>query len=243
MRTRTARRSAARLAWRPPSRRNAKCPATVTRRRAAFDKAGNWRTFRQDNQGEDEWHLHYTSDWRLLEERLATPTPADLRRQYVWGLGINDLILRDRDTDQDGVLDERLYALQDSHWDMCAVVGADGAVVERFEYEAYGTPRVLDPAFNGRAGSVCGWSVLYSEHLFDVENREIEAYYCAGSCNEFVKCLEHALMSACGTHCKSAVEAETATPDVGNLWYSRTGRKAFCKLSREPDYPGPPSQL
>ena len=128
------------------------------------------RSFRvKKTLGEDEWHLYYTSHWRLIEERLATPTPADLRRQYVWGLGINDLILRDRDTDRDGVLDERLYALHDSHWDMCAVVGTDGAVVERYEYEAYGTPRVLDPAFLGRAGSVCGWKVLYSGHLFDAE--------------------------------------------------------------------------
>jgi hypothetical protein len=61
-------------------------------------------------------HLYYTqpSSWQVLEERLGTsPDSADPERQFVWGLRyiddyIDDLVLRDRDTDGNGSLDERL---------------------------------------------------------------------------------------------------------------------------------------
>jgi RHS repeat-associated protein len=114
-------------------------------------------------------HYYYTSSWQILEERLATPTPYDLERQYVWGIGINELILRDRATEGLATLNERLYALQDTHFDVACLVDTMGEPVERYEYEAYGSPTALDGEFVPRSGSAYGWDVLYSGYLLDEE--------------------------------------------------------------------------
>jgi len=72
--------------------------------------------------------------------RGRTPGHLDGRRQqYVWGVRyVDDLVLRDRDTDSNGTLDERLYAMQDANWNVTAIADASGAVVERYTYTAYG---------------------------------------------------------------------------------------------------------
>jgi RHS repeat-associated protein len=125
-------------------------------------------TYSEGSQVEERHH-YFTSSWQLIEERVATPTPDDVEAQYVWGLGINELILRDRDITGDGTLNERLYALQDSHWDMCAVTDTSGTVKERYEYQAYGKAEVLDASFNARSSSSCDWNVLYSGYQLDGE--------------------------------------------------------------------------
>src|SRR5436189_405887 len=51
------------------------------------------------------------------------------------------LILRDRDTNADGALDERLYALQDANWNVTALTSSSGDVQERYAYDAYGADR------------------------------------------------------------------------------------------------------
>ena len=84
-------------------------------------------------------HLYYSSDWRALEERLGASAVAE--RQCVWGQRyVDDLLLRDRDTNADGTLDERLYALQDPNWNMTGVADSGGLVQERYAYDAYGVP-------------------------------------------------------------------------------------------------------
>jgi hypothetical protein len=41
--------------------------------------------------------------------------------QYVWSpVYVDALILRDRDTDADGTIDERLYVAQDANYFYCA---------------------------------------------------------------------------------------------------------------------------
>jgi len=66
---------------------------------------------------------------------------------------IDALIVRDRDTDANGTLDERLYALQDPNWNVAALAEPDGDVAERYTYEAYGKSTVFTPAFASRASS------------------------------------------------------------------------------------------
>ncbi|MFN5196038.1 MAG: RHS repeat-associated core domain-containing protein, partial [Planctomyces sp.] len=78
-------------------------------------------------------HLYYTepSKWQVVEERVGTSTSAN--RQFVWGLRyIDDLILRDRDTDGNGTLDERLYSLQDANWNVTGLVNTSGVIQQRF---------------------------------------------------------------------------------------------------------------
>jgi RHS repeat-associated protein len=124
-------------------------------------------------------HLYYTqpNQWQILEEQLDTS--ADPDRQFVWGLRyIDDCVLRDRDTTNDGTLDERLYALQDANWNVTAVTDTGGDVQERYAYSAYGVSLSLTPTFGNRAASSFDWESLYCGYryetatgLFHVRNR------------------------------------------------------------------------
>jgi RHS repeat-associated protein len=89
-------------------------------------------------------HYHLSSAWRVLEERVGSSTSPD--RQYLWGRRyVDELIFRDRDTDANGTLDERLYSLQDGNFNITAIADTSGAVVERFSYTPYGQRTVLTP--------------------------------------------------------------------------------------------------
>ncbi len=93
----------------------------------------NFRVVRKDYSGgvlTETRHFYYTSSWQVLEERVDSSTNPN--RQFVWGLRyIDDLVLRDRDTSGDGVLDERLYTLRDGNWNVTSVTDASGDVQER----------------------------------------------------------------------------------------------------------------
>ena len=54
--------------------------------------------------------------------------------KFLQGRGqyIDDLVLRDRDTNNDGTLDERLYALQDANWNVIALADTAGTVTAQF---------------------------------------------------------------------------------------------------------------
>ena len=117
-------------------------------------------------------HLYYTepSRWQVLEERLESggQPAATPDRQFVWGLRyIDDLLLRDRDTNSNGTLNERLYALQDANWNVTAVTDETGAIQERYAYAAYGTPLFLSPAFTPRASSQYHFTTLYTGREYD----------------------------------------------------------------------------
>ena len=75
-------------------------------------------------------HFYYSRAWQILEERTDSST--DPAIQNVWGIGyIDRLVLRDRDTTGNGVLDERLYALQDANWNVTSIADTTGTIVER----------------------------------------------------------------------------------------------------------------
>jgi hypothetical protein len=58
--------------------------------------------------------------WGIIEERVQTTarsTTGRLNAQYVWSpVSVDALIERDRDSNSDAILDERVYALQDANW-------------------------------------------------------------------------------------------------------------------------------
>jgi RHS repeat-associated protein len=94
--------------------------------------------------------LYYSDQWQVLEERVGGVAKAS----YVWSpVYVDALICRDRDTDGNGTLDERLYAPQDVNWNVVALVNTSGTVVERYAYDAYGTQTVMDGGWNTRTGS------------------------------------------------------------------------------------------
>ncbi len=123
-------------------------------------------------------HLYYTepSQWQVIEERTGTsPDSADAERQFVWGLRyIDDLVLRDRDTDANGSLDERLYALQDANWNVTAVTNTSGTVQERYAYSAYGVPIFLDATFGVRASSSFAWETLFAGYRWDAVTKHFQ---------------------------------------------------------------------
>jgi hypothetical protein len=101
-------------------------------------------------------YYHHLATWQVVEERLSASGSAN--RQFVWGLCyIDDLILRDRDTDANGSLDERLYGMQDPNWNMVAIADTSGNVQERYAYDAYGHSFVLDPSFDPLGSPAKAW--------------------------------------------------------------------------------------
>ena len=53
---------------------------------------------------------------------------------------VDQIVLRDRDTDKDGTAEERAYYLQNEHLDIVALVDDSGNQIEMVRYSSYGTP-------------------------------------------------------------------------------------------------------
>jgi len=119
-------------------------------------------------------HYYYTPGWQCVEERIGTTTTAE--RQFVWGLRyIDDLILRDRSTANNGSMNERRYGLQDGNWNMVALCDTIGSVTERYAYSAYGTPVFMTGAGVVQASSPIGFETLYAGYRWDGESPQM--YY------------------------------------------------------------------
>ncbi len=115
-------------------------------------------------------HAYFTepSKWQVIEERVDSSSNAE--RQFVRGLRyIDDLVLRDRDTDGNGTLDERLYGMQDANWNVTGLVSTSGTVQERYAYSAYGKPMFLDASFVPRSSSSFAWERLFAGYLWDAD--------------------------------------------------------------------------
>ncbi len=114
-------------------------------------------------------HFYYSDSWQVLEERLEAATTTN--RQFVWGSrSLDDLVLRDRDSTGAGSLNERLYALQDSNWNVTALSDFQGNVQERYSYEAYGTPVFLTSAYRKQEASSYEWESLFAGYRWDAES-------------------------------------------------------------------------
>jgi RHS repeat-associated protein len=93
--------------------------------------------------------LYYSAQWQVLEERVSGTT----ERRYVWSpVYVDALVLRDRDTDANGSLDERLYVVQDANFNVTALVNTSGTVVERYTYTPFGVQTVYDASYTVRGG-------------------------------------------------------------------------------------------
>jgi RHS repeat-associated protein len=100
--------------------------------------------------------LYYSAAWQVLEERTGGVSTATI--QYVWSpVYVDALILRDRSTQNNGTLDERLWVQQDANWNVTALVNSSGSVVERYVYDPYGQVTYLNASFGTISGSAYGW--------------------------------------------------------------------------------------
>jgi RHS repeat-associated protein len=114
-------------------------------------------------------HTYWSDRWKPLEERIGSATTA--ARSYLWGErpGHRDeLILRDRDTDGNGTLDERLYATMD-YFNGTAVMNTSGTVLERYAYSAFGIRRIMAADFTRRSTSSYTWDFGFQGQFRDSE--------------------------------------------------------------------------
>jgi RHS repeat-associated protein len=114
-------------------------------------------------------HTYWSDRWKPLEERIGSSTTAS--RSYLWGERPghrDDLVLRDRDTNGDGSLDERLYATMD-YFNGTAVLNASGAVLERYAYSAFGERRITAADFSPRSTSSYAWDFGFQGQFRDAE--------------------------------------------------------------------------
>jgi len=113
-------------------------------------------------------HFYYSHDWQILEERLNQNAAAE--RQFVWGQrNRDDLVLRDKAS-------ERLYVLQD-HFQPTAIISPNGAVQERYGYEAFGMPRYLDANFVIKVSGDYEWETLFAGYRYDHESGLYQVRY------------------------------------------------------------------
>jgi 1-aminocyclopropane-1-carboxylate deaminase/D-cysteine desulfhydrase-like pyridoxal-dependent ACC family enzyme len=76
------------------------------------------------------------------------------------------LVLRDRDTNGDGTLDERLWVVQDANYNVTVLLDNSGNVVERYVYDPFGQAMVLDANWNVLAASAFAWVYLHQGGRF-----------------------------------------------------------------------------
>ena len=112
----------------------------------------------------------YSNSWQVLEERELL-LAHNVERQYVWGvMYVDELIERDRDSNDDGTLEERLYALQDANYSLTCLIDTNGDAQERYLYTPYGTRTILDGSFGARSSSSYDWNVGHPGLMHDVES-------------------------------------------------------------------------
>jgi RHS repeat-associated protein len=110
--------------------------------------------------------LFYSDQWQVLEEDMSGLAVDS----YVWSpVYVDAMIARDRDTNADGTLDERIFALQDTNFNTVALTDTTGAVVERDSYDPYGTFTVLAPSWTPLTTSNYAWAYLFQGLRYDLD--------------------------------------------------------------------------
>ena len=110
--------------------------------------------------------FYHTAQWNLLEERTGVFLSAE--RQQVLGIRYtDDLILRERDADGNGTLDERLYVLPDVLWSVLGIVNPSGVAQQRRAYEGFGEIAYRDSSFNGLSFDSMDFAVGLASYSFE----------------------------------------------------------------------------
>jgi RHS repeat-associated protein len=111
-----------------------------------------------DTVGSTVTDRFFSGDWQVLETKVGSNTVT----RNVWSpVYVDGLVLRDRDTDANGTLDERLYSLQDANWNTTALVNAGGTVQERYTYTPFGQVTFRDGSGSTLSGSAKDWVFLH----------------------------------------------------------------------------------
>jgi len=71
------------------------------------------------------------------------------------------LVTRDRDTDANGTLDERLFAQHDANFHVTAITNTSGTVHERYTPDPFGVVTFRDASGNTISASAKDWVFLH----------------------------------------------------------------------------------
>jgi len=84
-----------------------------------------------------------------------------LTRNVLSPVYVDAPVLRDRDTDANGTLDERLFVIQDANYNVTAVISSSGTVQERYTYTPFGLVTYRDASGSGIGSSTKAWVFLH----------------------------------------------------------------------------------
>jgi len=126
----------------------------------------------------DRTDFYYNEAWQCLEERYGAnqakeTLPTSAKIQWLWSVQYIDApVLRWRDTDANGTLDETLYYCNDANMNITALINTDGSVAERYVYDPYGKVTIYDDDWS----DTVSWAnskqneILYCGYRFDNES-------------------------------------------------------------------------
>jgi RHS repeat-associated protein len=103
----------------------------------------------------------YTTGWQAIEEYEE----GNLARVYVYGDRIDEVVSMDRTAEAD-----RYYYHENVLGSTIALTDGAGTAVERYAYDAYGSPSVSDGSANAIANSVLVNPYLFTGRRFDTES-------------------------------------------------------------------------
>ncbi len=116
-------------------------------------------------------HRYLSGQDQVLEVRLDSNTTP--YKQFTWGVRyVDELVQRQCDTTGNGTLDETLYSLHDVNWSVLALASEAGSIVERFHYDPFGVPTVVDADFTLDSDGVSdhAWATRFTSREFDMES-------------------------------------------------------------------------
>lgn len=119
----------------------------------------------------DTRHFYYSDSWQVVEERIS-PHPTIPERQFFWGIRyVDDLVLRDRDVNLDGAMDDRQYCMQDANWNVMAICDTSAGIYDRMRYDAYGVLTLMSASFATPFGpDLKQWETFYAGYRWDSES-------------------------------------------------------------------------
>jgi RHS repeat-associated protein len=128
--------------------------------------------------GLDTYEHLFLKGQQVIETRKGSGSTAaqaealQPKYQHIWSPRyIDSLILRDANTDGDGLCDDsRVYYLADANFNVTALIDTSGNVLERYLYSPYGEVTVLDSDFSADADGISDYAnvALYTGRTLDV---------------------------------------------------------------------------
>jgi RHS repeat-associated protein len=115
-----------------------------------YDAEGRRARTERWNVPDEPTSTEYVHDgWEVIEE--VDPATGALQRRFVTGIGVDEPICVENLSGRPGL--GTWYYLQSTLGHVVALTDSTGAVVERYTYDAYGTPRLEDAASQPKAVS------------------------------------------------------------------------------------------